>query len=182
MPAHRIRTVLTGVAGSPYLSTVFLDDEVIINPSDAIDAVGDFWTALRPFLDNNMLATVQSEVLLFNNPREVASVSEGAAVAVQMSNVSNATPPATQGLIRWRTGTFSGNRRVQGRTFIPGVTEEQVTALGRPDGDFFTAMRTAGQALITAGLTVPSRRLNAFARATIASPWDQFAVLRSRRD
>lgn len=94
---------------------------------------------------------------------------------------------ATQALIRWQTGVIVNGRFLQGRTFIPGLGSATEIS-----GNLSAAVRgvfdTAANALISAavGMGVWHRPVlgagGVFEDANTASTWNEFAILRRRRN
>lgn len=93
---------------------------------------------------------------------------------------------ATQVLIRWRTDGTIGSRRIQGRTFYPGLSAAGLNQ-GNLDPAYVSFFAATANALITAdvGLGVYSRptdaRPGSFNEAISASVWPELAVQRRRR-
>lgn len=175
---------------------MFFDPEGAFGSAQgAIDAVDDFWNA--------MLATMAAAISYSVLPEVTTiDVSTGEATAVETGTGQTRTgyaagdvlPPATQGLIRWTTGVFIGGRQIRGRTFIPAQLEANSSAAGAPAGTLVTAAAAAITALngSTEVFCIYSRpqknsagsiiRAGQAAAVNAGSLWDQFAVLRSRRD
>jgi len=94
-------------------------------------------------------------------------------------------PPATQGLIEWRTGFFVGGREIRGRTFIPGLSNSSSAANGVPTSTWLTLAAAASTAIIgwtSSDFVVYSPTKHQKALVTAGQPWNEWAVLRSRRD
>lgn len=181
MPAYRIRTVFTGVQGSPYLNNFFFDSATVGDASAAASAVYDFWNAVDQNMINTIAWQIDSQVPLFQNPEtitgwETATVGNGAGIVS-----GEPLPWSTQLLVQWGTNTVFNNRRVRGRTFVPGFVESQSTG-GVPVISLRNAVDTAAEAMIGSGLVIASRASNTFVPVSSASVWSQWAVLRSRRD
>lgn len=181
---YRIKTVFTGVAGSPYYNTLYFLGSAGSASQAAADVAG-FWGTVDGFIKNSLTWDIDTDV-------EVIESSTGNIVSVVGVSPASGTggdsgdmlPPATQALIRWRTGDFVGGREIRGKTFVPAITENQSTA-GQPAGTLITALENAAAALVgspNAQLVVYSRKNKAFATVSSGSAWGQFAVLRSRRD
>lgn len=181
---YRVQTVFTGVAGSPYYST-FHFSAGFGSASAAVAAAGGFWGVVDASLYNELTWDIPGEV-------EVINDETGNIIAVENATPQNGTgalsaqplPPATQGLLRWRTGSFVGGREIRGKTFVPGLTIS-AAADGQPTPTIITALENAATALVgspSAQLVVYSRTNGTSAPVTASSAWGQFAVLRSRRD
>lgn len=183
MSAYRVNTVLTGLGGSPYFSTHWLDAVTVGNAADAADAVGDFWIALTNAMVNDVFWQVENTVVEYSTPdTPITAHTVGAPPAGQGAGVEDPLPLAAQGMIRWQTGAYHNNRRVQGRTFVPGPPEGSNTAQGTVSVGYQSGVEVAADILVTRGIVVASRAANQFYPVGAAQVWDQWAVLRSRRD
>lgn len=181
MPAYRIRTVFTGVPGTPYISNFYFDAGTVGDASAAAAATYDFWNAVDANMTSACTWLVDNDVPLFTNPETIAgweTVSGGTGTGLKSDEQM---PRANQLLVQWSTGVVFNNRRVRGRTFIPALTQD-----ANFNGAVLPAVQAttdaAATALIGAGLVVASRASNAFHSVNGADVWGQFAVLRSRRD
>lgn len=182
MPAWRVQAEWTGLAGSPYLSTFHLADEISTTAQDAADAVMAFLDGLSFYVAGGLQVSTLAEVARLQTPSTVLSYVPVTTDTALGSATGEALPHATQGLIKWQTATLVGNRRIQGRTFLPGPTEAQNTAAGRPSSEYISAQTALISPLREAGLLIASRTADVFAPVTSGVVWDQWAVLRSRRD
>jgi hypothetical protein len=182
---YRIRTVINGGPGSPWLSTMYFLESGG-TALQAATAVSNFWGQVDSVLKNNVSWAVENDVTHIESttgaPVGLSSVTvpggAGAAVGDQM-------PPVTQGLIRWRTGVFAGTREIRGRTFVPGLTEQDSSVNGNLSSVAQVAFESAGATLIddiNSTFVIWSRAKLQAAPAVTATAWLSFAVLRSRRD
>lgn len=158
---------------------------------DAADAVGVFWDALEDTYSNQVSWAMDAQVAIFDETdgslmgaTTVTPAGPGAG-----TRTTNALPPSNQGLVQWSTAEVHGNRLVRGRTFLPGMLEENSTAGGAPESFYIDTVAAAAQALVDdadSGLVIWARpigsRPGAAGFVTQASVWDKFAVLRGRRD
>jgi len=193
----RVQTVWTGVAGSPYYTNLYAIGPLTTNNgNDLATAWRVFLVALTTTLRSGLVATIDGELLEFD---ETTGIVTGAGSTVQtpltFTGLGDALPPANQALIRWQSNGIVHNRRVKGRTNIPGGLE----ASSGPDGNLLPGAITSLQSAVNAFLTTMSGRLRIWAQpfegtpdnpprpgsahavtaGTIAPYW---AVLRSRRD
>lgn len=183
MPALQIQGEWTGLPGSPGLSTIYLGEGTIAAPQAAADAVVALVEQLAPFITSELTFTTLPEARVFSTPDTVTSIVPITTDTVAGSSVQSPLSGATQGLIKGLTATFNGNRRVQGRLFVPGPTAAALAADGGiPSATYVAALQAAGGDLVGLGWQIASRALNAFAPVTAAQGWNKFAVLRSRRD
>lgn len=188
---------VTGASGDPALLTYYWDSTgaplgTLVTEAHA--RVRAAWAALAGVI-------VAGSVLAFTFP-EADEIEEttgdivGQAVgtlpsAVTFTAPGDQMPPQTQALVRFRTGTFIGGRRLQGRQFIPGWTEGANDSSGQVSAAVqanLTSYNNAlGATIVTAmaqrvwhrpGGTGPGLSAPVIARS-VNAPW---AVLRSRRD
>ena len=188
MALLRVRTVFTGVTGSPWLSTLyFLPEAVDATQADADAAVvkaGDFWDALRPQISSLVSFLSEPQVADLALSGEQVGAFSTTPVGATGQAAGDPLPYATQGLMRLFTPSFINGRQVRGRAFIPGGVEAASTA-GVPIGAYTTAANAAGTALLGGvgpQLAVWSRTYAAASAVASVSTWSQWAVLRSRRD
>lgn len=182
MAAFRVRTVFTGVAGSPWVSNLYWDESFAATAEDAHDATVDFWAALRSVITQAASYTVEAEVVRYLTPDTIVSFHAVTPVSNTCTAAGDMLPSQNQGLISWASSQIHNNRRITGRTFIPGPVESSSSNMGRPEGAYMTALGNAVSAISGRGLVIPSRAANAFANVTVAQPRGYWAVLRSRRD
>lgn len=197
MSLVRVQTVWTGVAGSPYYTNLYCIGPLATNNgNDMATAWRTFLNTLQATLRTGLVATIDPELLEFD---ETTGIVTGAGNTIQapvsFSGLGDALPPANQALIRWTTAGIVHNRRVRGRTNIPGGLE----ASSAPDGSLLPGAITSLQSAATAFLTTMSGRFRVWAQpfegtadnpprpgsmhavtgSQIAPFW---AILRSRRD
>lgn len=173
-----------------------------------------FQTAVKTFYDGMKNVVLSGTTFTVEAPIEqvdaengdIVSAHPGTGATYTSANAGTAQPPHVQGLIQWRTGTFSDGREIRGRQFIPALGTGHVTS-GAPSAACITAVETLTAALIAAAnsdlvvwrrprkfrpqvgskgdpwyLPEQSQRDGEFAPVTSGSMWTKFAVLRSRRD
>lgn len=134
MSLVRVQSVWTGVAGAPFYTNLYTLGPITTGNGEQLHAAWfAFLTTLAPILASPMVATIDPELLEFN---EADSVVTGAGSTTQrvvnFGSTDHQLPWQTQGLIQWTTAGLVHNRRVKGRTFLPGVTENQNAANGIP--------------------------------------------------
>lgn len=180
----KVRTVMTGVAGSPYYSNFYFAD-ADDDAADCVAKVRAFWVALNEQLRVGATVTFDPEVMRIDSETgDVVGTGAYTAAAVPMNSVAFALPPATQALVRLRTNTFNGGRRIQGRIYVPNLTTDWNTG-GQVNSGKAATLTTAATALATGSgpqLVIYSRTYGTFGPVSTASVWNQFSVLRSRRD
>lgn len=115
-----------------------------------------------------------------------------APAAVTFSASGDTLPYFTQGLMRFATASFIAGRRLQGRSFIPGVVEtDNQGAPGVPSAATLTALQGGANLLGTTIVTPMSQRIwhrpspsaaglsSPVISRTVSPTW---AVLKSRRN
>ena len=187
MALYRFQTVFTGVAGSPAYNSVYLNTTVDPDLDAAALALKALWHGLLVASDDQCIATFDGDV------QEINPVT-GQIVATQSAdpwtdggqNTGALLPPATQGLLRIRTGAYEAGRQLQGRIYIPYLTVGAGNAV--PSGPQVVLWTNAGNnfdaAVLGAGFewVVWSKTHGLFHTVSSVSAWNQFAVQRSRRD
>lgn len=185
---YRVRTVFSGMQGSPWLNTLFFN-EAGGTAQQAVTAVGTFWGAVDALIDSEVDWTTEPDVTLIDavsgSPTGIVTTTP---VTGTGSAVGDAVPAATQALVRWRTGAFPAGREVRGRTFVPALVEAS-NDNGKLLAASQTTIQTAAAALIADAnsvLVVWKRpnppAIGSYANVIASSVWGDFAVLRSRRD
>lgn len=197
MSLVRVQTTWTGISGVPYYTNLYAVGPLTTNNgNDLATAWRVFLNSLTGTLANLLVATIDPELLEFD---ETTGTVTGAGNTIQapvtMTAVGDRLPPSNQLLIRWTTNGIVHNRRVRGRTFLPGGLETHNSVAGAPAAQIGTPVQSAIDALLTSMSgrmrvwaqpfegtpTNPPRPGSAHAinSGTIAPFW---AVLRSRRD
>lgn len=184
-PMLRVRTVVTGVAGSPYYLVGYFED-LTDNEQQCVDAWAAFTSAAaanQP-TGSNWLTEGDVEVV---DPITGDTIGVRGADQVLVLGSTNLPllPPASQALIRWRTGVYVGGREIRGRTNMPLQFQDNATSGGTVKGSVQTFYKERADTLvnqITAEHVVWSKTNGRWERTVTASVWDQFSVLRSRRD
>lgn len=191
MTIARIRSVWTGpqIVGGGVTDLYFVTDVI---QADAVAAnVKTFWDSIIGNMADGNQVVVEPEVVFLNEATgAVVNFAQTPTLAPSVGGSSaDPLPPATQALIRWQTAGIVNNRRVRGRTFLPAMTES-VSTEGVPSGFLPAEVEDAILDLLGQGdgeLVIWSRpveggRIGSLHVVTGGGLWDQFAVLRSRRD
>jgi len=179
----RVRTSITGGPGGNELNTMYFN-AASGTEQQAADAVRAFWSALSTQIKTGYTFTVESLVYSIDSATGLATSTEGT-TTTQVTGGSSGTslPPASQGVVRLHTGLFIAGRELTGKIWIPGPTTDQNSG-GVPSSAYLAAVNDAVDDLQTAvnvGLVVWSRKHFQFFAVTSASTWNQWGVLRSRR-
>lgn len=203
----RVTTLLSGgwVAGGGVVTHHFIAGST--TGAQATSAVFNFWNYNPGIFVSGTKFSVQAEVEQIDDATgDLLGVLSGTASSVTASGAGEGGPPATQGLIRWRTGVVEDSREIRGRTFLPAVPVSQIDD-GRPIAGYISAATTMAGLLVSDASTTlavwrrprPFRpqvgvkgdrwylpqqleRAGSSAAVVTYSLWDSFAVLRSRRD
>lgn len=189
----RVRHVWTGTAGLPGVSTTYVDSGAG-NAQLAVDAWGDFWTALDDLIANDFTVTLGGNMdHIEDTTGEILSVEAIDEVAIPMQASGQFLPLASQGLCQFLTGVFYSGRQLRGKMFVPGIVEDQ-NEVGVPTAGCIATFNGALDTLFGfgTGLTGIGRvwgppvpepaRAGRSNHVSNAFFWDQWAVLRSRRD
>jgi len=182
----RIRTVFTGVAGSPAYSNLYFG-------ADSTDA-GNCQAAVFGMWENLLNAIQAGVVITMENPIPIIDVATGETTDVAVGDGGTATaadsgdplPGMVNGLVQLHTGLFIGGRELRGRSFVPYPTEAANDA-GVPDSDYINAMQDAFNDMRDplgdgASFCVYSKTHAQAQTVSGLSAWTKFASLRSRRD
>lgn len=188
-PMYRVETTITGVAGSPYYIVGYFDSEAG-SPDAAIGAWHTFITGSTTgtaagFPTDATIRTSNLVPVIDPVDGGTLSVAIGDVISQAGANTGPRTPPATQMLMRWRTGVYANRREIRGRTNLPCVMEEASTAMGVVEPSVVTGLNGRAADLLAdadAVHVVWSKKNGVWADTTAGGLWDQFSVLRSRRD
>jgi hypothetical protein len=198
---RRVRGVWTGIAGSPYLSTWYFENE--IGKSDQIvTALRKFLTTLRPcfYLGLSVNLEASHDILTAEDGKLLGSESSTPGAAITGTGSGELLPPQCQGVMKLSTAGIVNGRRVRGRFFVPAPTE--LSSDGTPSATFKDAINTAGSTLVvdtvsTGQWVVFSRPLEAdqipqgsdlepregsIHVVQTATAWNKFGIQRRRRD
>lgn len=189
---YRVRTVFSGVPGTPWYSNLYFDAGGSGTVASIVDAVGVFWAAI----DGNMSTSITWEV-----EGEVPTINPEGGQIEEWTNTTSETgtggtdpglalPWQTQALLRFSTNGLRAGRQVKGRAFIPGLSESDndagLVAAGSATmiqnaWNALTAATTESQQVVwarpTVGLGLGQQHL--VTGASVRSAW---AYLSTRRD
>lgn len=184
---RRIRTVFSGVAGTPWYSNMHFT-WVNGTEQDHLDAVGDFWGAIDVLQDDAITWAVESDATVINDATgDIIAIESGVGPTGAGTATFDPLPYQTQGLVNWLTGTFVAGRQLRGKTYVPGLTENANDASGIMTTAARDVIAAAATALVAAS-SVPGP-LRVFSRKNLTSATvgsfvapTKWAVMRSRRD
>jgi len=181
----RVRTVFTGVAGTPWYSNMYFGGDV--DDQAAVDGVATFWNGLLNFIDNDVAVLTQGEVTVITvETGVVAGLNSADPVSQNGQNAADPLPRATQLLLQLHTGEYVGGREIRGKVFLPGFCEDNTTG-GVFNGAAVAAANAAAEGLrdngvFNDGWVVYSRKNNRIDTVDTATASAKPAILRSRRD
>lgn len=183
---RRVEAEWTGLSGSPFLSVWNFRNEPGA-ADDYAEAVNDFLGVLSHLVHESLSVRVEPVQTIFDDTTGQPTGTETASQAYTppMTGSGSMKSAATQGLLQLRTGVYAAGREIRGRLFIPAPTEGGGDAT--PSPAYMADLTTAGNALVgamtpTTAWVVYSRSRGQSADITSTSAWNQYAVLRSRRD
>lgn len=147
---YRVRTVFTGVPGTPWYSNLYFDGDDTGTIAGVHALVVDFWDAIAGLQSGDVVWTVESTVVTLNEEGgQVEAYTEiGAATGDGAGDPATALPWQTQALIRLNTDGVRAGRRVLGRIFVPGLLESQNES-GVLSGALVSALQGAIDGLVT---------------------------------
>nr|CRY97453.1 hypothetical protein [uncultured prokaryote] len=182
---YRVVLTVTGVAGSPYYMTGYFDASVGTS-QDAAEAWFNMCT-VAPTARKMGSAWSTGSTVDIVDPVTGNTIGTEAITPAQNTGSSTADilPSMTQTLVRWRTGEYIGGREIRGRTNIPLPNEASNTSQGLPDPTLVGDTNVRAATLIAdadSTHVVYSPKNGLWFATLVGSTWDQWAVLRSRRD
>jgi hypothetical protein len=182
----RVRSVFTGVAGSPaYVNTYFDADSTSAGAYQAAMLIfwGDLQNAIRADANVEMLNPIP---IVSSLTGQVVDVAVGDGGTVDFADSADPLPTANQLLVQLHTGVFVGGREIRGRMFIPYMTEaantggKTTSAAKNAVTDALDDMNDISHA--NGAFVVYSPTHHRFEYVSGYTVWDQWAVMRSRRD
>jgi hypothetical protein len=157
--------------------------------ADQRAAVDGLWTNMQTHLVINYTWTVQTSGRELNTASGALEDfwTEGTAhTGTGFAGTGTSVADATQVLCRWRTNSIIGGRRLQGRTFVPGLTKGSLSGgnlSASAQGDIASACATFVNDLV--GFQVWHRPVGgtggSAAPVTGSAVWNELAVQRKRR-
>lgn len=185
----RCTTEFTGIAGLPGYNTVYASSTTG-SASDFVTLVGEFWARLTSGfgsssggLQAGLIATTRGlmDEVDSDTGSTIGTVDGGSDVVNTANGTSTPLPRQCQGLVSIKTATYFGGRLLRGRLFIPGVTADQSTG-PVPSTVWLGQVQTEANLLLESAFIIYSPSKHQWASASSATPWNKWAVLRSRRD
>lgn len=184
----RVTTILgANYGGGPWVSTLYFGGTTSGEANVAVTSTDLLWTGLESVCQNGLDMTVQTDVEVVDPATgQITAIFVTAGGSATGSAGGDALPWSTQGLLRWRTGVYYNGREVRGRMFIPAQTES-FNVSGVPSAAWETDVETAAAAFLVAAATagghgVYSPTNGVFVPTVAQNAWNEWAILRSRRD
>lgn len=182
----RITTIWSAARGGPYYTNMFFTGSTAAHAADAHSAVVGLWSNLSANLSNTVSAVVQSDVDVVDPATGfITDQWQVPSVTVAGASSNQPLPQSNQLLIRWVTGFYANGRQIRGRTFVPGATE-MMTSVGRVEPATLAVFNPFLTSMLASldpdnDLAIWSREAGTVTAVSSGSFWEEFAVLRSRR-
>lgn len=178
---NKVTTVTTDTYGGPFYTTHYFNSSVGDGGASTVQA---FWNAMKTFIAGSAVMNFDGTVQQIDSETgQLTGVIPTPPWQVLGSAGGEVAPWFTQGLIQWRTAQFVNGRRLIGRTFIPGVTE-QYSSSGVPTAAYTTGLAAGITVMEGGGFVIysPTHRTFGIVPEGASTAWNKFASLRSRRD
>ena len=183
----RVTSEWTGAEGSPYYTTMHFGGSTQGEATAAANAVAALWNDLLGHFRDDMSVNVSDDVPQIDVVTGDILQNFVVSTALQSGlSTGDPLPPFTQALLRLRTGVYIAGRELRGKVFIPGLTEND-NLNGRPLAALMSEIQddvgnTIGGLPSSNFLLVWSPTHGEAANITSQTVWDEWALLRSRRD
>lgn len=182
----RFVVVMTGKPGSPWVATHFLNGVTQEDANQGMAQVNALWTGLGTQMATGVTITIDSFVAVVDpvTGDVTGGFTATGPYTTQSSNAATPVPNSSQGLAIWDTGFYALGRRVRGKTFIPRLIANYVTANGQVDPGAITTIKGFTDTFVAGPLDVLvwSRKLGRALPVTTSIVSDEWAILASRRD
>jgi hypothetical protein len=184
---REIITDWTTPSGSDFVTVTFWHTTPAV--ADQRQAWADFLDTCATSLDDNVSWNIRTVGREMDDVTGALTDAWGDATVQSGggANSGDVVPDASQILVRWNTSTIINSRFVRGRNFIPGASTAAVDE-GNLLAANILAISNGAAALIASAnaFGVWHRPVSGaggdFSVATTASVWQEFAVLRQRRN
>lgn len=189
MTMYRIRVNLGGFQGAPGLAVHYFDFAGG-SAQDAADAVAVLWGGFESFLYDTVTWSVDTAAAIIDETNgDLDGVTTITPASGGGTNTTEPLPPSQMGLVRWVTSGVVNNRVLRGRTFV-GPTTQDANDSGLLTSASQTDLQNAANAFLAVTDADPviwhrppeGQSSGVFHPITGASVWNNFAVLRGRRD
>lgn len=173
----------SGLEGLPGTNTLF-GDEGDIAVSEMRSQINTFYSAwASSYMTNQVTITIPNsgDIIDSGDGSLIGVWTDGSPITVVGGSSGVWLPPATQALVQFKTSLVVAGRKLRGHIFLPGCLSLVMTN-GKPNASLVSAMSAAAQTCFADGFCVFSPTHNTWSSITSATVWNEFAVLRSRRD
>lgn len=186
---RKITALWTGLSGLPGTTTMYFDASAL-ELGDLLTGLDLFWSRICSGFGTSSQGLRTGLTITLESDVPVVESSTGEIVGFQTiselhqyhgNGTAEPLPPATQALIEWQTGSVVAGRRLRGRTFIGGLTEDH-SDNGVPKATWASTLAAEAVTLSAESMEIFSPTHLVEHGCTGATVWNQFAVLRSRRD
>lgn len=183
---NRVRVVWTGVGGSPAY-TNFYTNNGLVTASNAQSAVIAWCNSIKTTITNAATMNIEGDVALIDSVTDsITGVTSVGSSSVVGTVSTGRVPGAVQIVVRRLTGSYAGGRQIRGRLYIPYAGAGVIAATGVVSPTTVTnvnAAMTAYKGALIAGADVVYSRVNKTGYAVTSDVvWNEFGVMRSRRD
>lgn len=184
----RTTTQWDGIPGSPYFTVLHFEGTDAAEASAVHALTVELWDAMANYRTSIMTGQVLPEVEVVDVATGNVTATFAEPTAPVAAGTSGARQPyVVQGLVQARTGVYDAGREIRGRTFLPGTIDASDTD-GVPSSAYITAISAIWSTFLTDGTTAgvppviwsPTKGLSA--PVAFYTVWNQWAILRSRRD
>lgn len=179
----QVRPVFTGGQGMPGTNTLYGSegDVAVADMRSELETFYGVWA--DSFMANDVTVTIpdNGDVIDSNTGDLIGVWTDGDPIAITGTVASDRLAFATQLLVQLFTSDIVAGRRLHGRIFLPGVTRDGAGD-GVPASTTVTTMSAAAETCFADDFAVYSPTHHTWATVQSARVWDQYAVLRSRRD
>jgi hypothetical protein len=139
---YRVRTVWTGIAGTPFLTTTYFDASAYAS-SAAVTNMAAFWDAIPTHININLDWQVQGDVDIVDPVTgQITAIESNTPESGSGSSSLEVLSLGTCGLINLRTGVYVAGREIRGKLYVPGPTEGS-SIQGTPGAAYASALQTA---------------------------------------
>lgn len=190
----RTRIKYSGMVTGPSVTTMYWAATEDSSGVTAVRSALSTWlTAAKVYIATVVTVTLDPVVDVLSSEGQLTGLLSASALSVTGTDAGAHMAPTTQWVIQWRTGAYvtsnvpgktPRSHEVRGRSFLPGATANGATS-GKPSTTAVAALTTASQTLANdsaASLVIWSPTHSVGYGVDVATCWDKFGVLRSRRD
>lgn len=180
---YRVRAIgSTGTSGPCYFNAYYASGDATAEAAKS--AVGNFFNESKALWTG--VWTVQGDVALIDTVTDnILSVTALSPDSINGTKAGERLPSMLQMLMQYRTGVYRNGREVRGRAFLPGWAETDSDS-GKPNTALVSAMVGFANTWLKDGdgdtqQVIYSRGQATAPAVTTINIWDEWAVLRSRR-